>query len=233
MIILLILEWNLLGGTIGKMRKNLNGFTLIELMVVIVIIGILAAIAVPSYNKYVVNAKISEAYTLMDAIGKKQLTYHSENKEFYNLNQPNPQNLDTKTIFAHPNWEDFNYPIAVGVGVYFVYRAWAGKIDSGGNELVNVGDSISGYGFTQLSNASIIMARHQDGTACNAASLTATDAGIASENGLDWSIVVAVADMDNDYGSSCTALVRVLESSSATQNNPAYSGGFLAINSGE
>jgi prepilin-type N-terminal cleavage/methylation domain-containing protein len=65
-------------------KKKDEGFTLIELLVVIIIIGILSAIALPSFLNQANKAKQSEAKTIIGSMNRAQQTYYLENNRFAN-----------------------------------------------------------------------------------------------------------------------------------------------------
>ncbi len=70
-------------------RKNKKGFTLIELMIVVAIIGILAAIAIPNFLKFQAKSKQSEAKTNLKGIYTAQTGYFGENNRYNHFGEVN------------------------------------------------------------------------------------------------------------------------------------------------
>jgi type IV pilus assembly protein PilA len=65
-----------------KSRTSQGGFSLVELMVVVAIIGVLASIAVPAVNKYIAKARQSEAKTNLSSLYTSEKAFYAEYTAF-------------------------------------------------------------------------------------------------------------------------------------------------------
>jgi type IV pilus assembly protein PilE len=61
---------------------NESGFSLVELMIVIAIIGILTAIALPNYNDYITRGKVTEATSKISELGVRMEQYFQDNRTY-------------------------------------------------------------------------------------------------------------------------------------------------------
>jgi type IV pilus assembly protein PilA len=83
------------------LRKQDKGFTLIELMIVVAIIGILAAIAIPNFLRFQLKAKSSEGKVNVSAIRTAETAYNSEFATYIGATQsPLAPLAGTKQLFA-------------------------------------------------------------------------------------------------------------------------------------
>ena len=68
------------------LRRNQGGFTLVELMIVVIIVGILAAVAIPMYQGATERAKASEAVAALGTIRGAMRVYYAEHGTYVNAN---------------------------------------------------------------------------------------------------------------------------------------------------
>lgn len=104
--------------------KQQKGFTLIELMIVVVVIGILAAVAVPAYTDYVIRGKIPEATSAL-ATARVRLEQHFQDNRSY-----------TTYICANTSGKYFNISCSAGPTATTYTLEAAGK------------DSMAGFVYT-------------------------------------------------------------------------------------
>ncbi len=107
-----------------KLRKNERGFTLVELLAVIVILGIIAAIAVPSIGKIIDNtkedAKVAEAIQIINAA------------KIYHASHPNSNTMDDSVLSEYlENVVDNGYTVTYNSSGYSLTNHEGVKVVNG------------------------------------------------------------------------------------------------------
>ncbi len=111
-------------------RQNAEaGFTLIELMIVVAIIGVLAAIAIPRYQNNAMKARQAEAASLMAAVYTNELVYKGETGAFGNSEQAigmqtTGQRLYGPVVFTNVTADTFTATITANLDDDAILDTW-------------------------------------------------------------------------------------------------------------
>jgi len=110
-----------------KKQNNEKGFTLIEMMIVVAIVGILAAIAIPQFDRFLARSKRTEAFSMLNAIQIMETAYYTD--------------FDTYTF-------DFNYLITLftGSGTFILPKYYGSPVVWGSDDIKK------GYAFGVAGN---------------------------------------------------------------------------------
>ena len=144
--------------------RTTHGFTLIELMITASLIGLLAAIAIPSFMSYQLRTKRSEAMTNLSGIGRTQIAFYSNAGIYFPaapmpgsvpIPNPRPWTASADAEFAGLGWRPEGH-------VYFDYDTNTNAIGGCGC----TGDCFTASAYGNIdgdAGVSVVMYAHPDG----------------------------------------------------------------------
>lgn len=212
--------------------KNNIGFTLVELMTTIIIVGVLGAVGVPAYRQYIERAKMAEAYQTLGTFSDLQRAYFTSNGSFATLplNGTGGGNslLGVETFTAMPEWKDLGYPIPPGQQTYFSYFSTAGKLDGSGNPVCLDPDCDGNPEGLQsprmvMAGMAHMMPYPPFGKQCGLSNETLTPEffGVnTAATTYDWVVIGAKGNIHPDATKNCHFFLQVIESVNGTISSP-------------
>jgi type IV pilus assembly protein PilE len=201
------------------MKRRTLGFSLIELMVVIVIISVLAAVAVPIYARYIRKSRTSEAVSNLGTIAMFEETYYSEADSYITagpnpVSVPNPSAPGGRLPFNSgvSGWNLLGRVIPDGQKLFFQYETRAGQFNAAGAAIT--GTYLVAHTATAIPG----------GTGCNnTTDLTAVSLAIPQNPSSSWFYVTAVGDQKGGSGSRgqgfCSLFIKVIDRSDISIQN--------------
>jgi type IV pilus assembly protein PilA len=165
------------------MKNIQKGFTLIELMIVVAIIGILAAVAIPAYGDYTARAQAAEAFTLLDGI-KTPLTELYTTAGLFEINTASGISAITqgKYVASMGTGNSTNSGPAATGGTTSKFSVVAQFKNSGvSSRLLNAGTGVQVHMFYNANSGSWTCA-NGDATADNPITIAGVVTTLGSEN---------------------------------------------------
>jgi type IV pilus assembly protein PilA len=166
------------------MKNIQKGFTLIELMIVVAIIGILAAVAIPAYGDYTARAQAAEAFTLLDGI-KTPLTELYTTAGLFEINTASGISAITQGKYvAHMGvgTSTNSGPTAAIIGTASKFSVVAQFKNTGvSSRLINAGSGVQVHMFYNANSGSWTCA-NGDATADNPITIAGVVTTLGSEN---------------------------------------------------
>ena len=130
--------------------KGKKGFTLIELLIVIAIIGILAAIAIPTYLSYVNRAKDSEASTNLGAIFTDETAFNATSSTYISAGSKSAPATALTATAVSPVHAMYDATFTKGTGTYIVdtppFSCSGGTLDTYGGYTTEPAGTVTSAG---------------------------------------------------------------------------------------